>query len=91
MSKFVVLFQLFDEYLISESKDWIRAEYQQTKNLSEHARQQLVNTMVEFIYMFFGVKIIQKSHKVMTISAIMQIFPDLVTTGHEEQFVVSFS
>lgn len=81
---------MLEDFLIQENKDWILLEYKKTRNITEHARQQLVNSMVDFLYTFFDVKVIEKNHKIMTVSAVMQLFPDLVTSGRENNFMVCF-
>lgn len=80
---------MLEEYIIQESFDWIILEYKNKNDLSENARQQLVKVLVDFIRMFFEVDKIQKTHKVMTLTAVLQIFPDLVVGDQVDHFIVS--
>lgn len=75
--------------MLQENVDWILLEYKEKKDLSERARQQLVNTLVDFIRMFFEVASIQKTHKVMTLTAALQIFRELVVGDQIDHFIVS--
>lgn len=84
-----LFFQLLEEYLIQNNLDWIIREYNVKRDLSELARQQLVNALVDFIRMFFQITSIQKTHKVMTLSAVIQLFPELVVGDQVEPFMVN--
>lgn len=74
--------------MIQERSDWIISEYQVSGELSEFGRQQLVNSMVDFMYMFFEVTSIQKTHKLMTLSTVLQIFPKLAPEEMVDHFMV---
>lgn len=41
------------------------------------------------MYMFFEVKTIQKPHKMMTLSALLQMFPNLAPPGMVDHFMVN--
>lgn len=75
--------------MINERYDWILLEYKNKKDLSESARKQLVKALVEFAIAFFEVDPIQKSHKIMTITAALQLLPNLAQSGQEDHFIVS--
>lgn len=81
--------QILEEYLIAERFDWIILDYKSSGGLTEYGRQQLVNSMVDFMYMFFEVKTIQKPHKMMTLSALLQMFPNLAPPGMVDHFMVN--
>lgn len=82
-------FQLIEDFLVDEQYDWILLEYKNKNDLSESARKQLVKALVEFSVAFFEVSTLQKTHKVMAITAALQLLPNLSKPGQEDHFTVS--
>lgn len=80
--------QILEEYLIQERYDWIITEYTTSGGLTEFGRKKLINSMVDFMYIFFEVSSIQKTHKMMTLSAVLQMFPKLAPDGMVDHFMV---
>lgn len=82
--------QLISEYLIKSNKDWILTEYKQEKNLSEYTRQQLVIGLCAFMHQFFGSQSLNKSQKVMTSTAVLQLFPSMQSQEESDGGIVCF-
>lgn len=78
-------FQIIREFLIKQNKDWILTEYEKTQNLSEFARQQLIQELCAFVRTFFGEGNVGKPQKTLTAKAALEIFPSMRSqTGPEE-------
>lgn len=79
---------MISEYLIKSNKDWILIEYREKNSLSEYGRQQLVLSLCAFMRQFFASDHISKEQKIMTITASLQIFPNLRSQNEKDGGVV---
>lgn len=79
---------MISEYLIKSNRDWILNEYKQENNLSEYARQQLVIGLCGFMHQFFASSTITKSQKVMSVTAALQLFPNMQSQEESDGGIV---
>lgn len=70
-------FQLIEEYLIKNNKDYVLREQKETHNLTENSRQKLIAAICDFMFLFFNTTSIQKAQKIMVAMATIQLFPQL--------------
>lgn len=85
----LIFLQIVKEYLIQNNFDFILKEQTKSNNLSEFARIKLVTALCDFMFTFFGTRTLQKPQKLATISAALEIFPQMQSQNTSNGGVVS--